>query len=474
VVIEKIDGATGALTQIAKTARTTEAPLSSLTLTNFTVTPTSTACKRGDRFRVRVFADDAGTMGSGFTFTFNFDRDSASAGDSYVQFTENLTFEAAGNPGGAVVLLADHVNTLGFGDGFTSMMSQPFVAAPGGILTSVSAWLYKFSAPTDNVVVEAQTDSGGNPSGTAVGTVATVAGASLGVVPALSTWSGLSITLTPGATYHLVFRRSGSQDGSNFYFLDTSATAVNGWLVSRFRDAATSTWAANSVSLGISLSFSVSTYYLTDTAETINPGSATEKKALTTRGGGSVNAVTNTAAGPTAGIQVTASAGGSAVEWYTPPLNAVTLGGKAKLNIRALESSAAANASLKAEIAVTATDGTGATVWGVADVEAITTSGSVGELPVADAARVAWVSGDDTALTAGQRLRFRLYVDDSGNAALVTGSTVTVSYNGATASAAGDSYVILPVAVTEQAGVTITKKPRIVSTSVPAMRAALR
>ena len=41
-------------------------------------------------------------------------------------------------------------------------------------------------------------------------------------------------------------------------------------------------------------------------------------------------------------------------------------------------------------------------------------------------------------------------MDDSGDAALVTGSTVTVSYNGTTAAVAGDNYAIPPALVTEQ------------------------
>jgi hypothetical protein len=312
-VVEALDGATGALTQIVKTARTTELTATSVAV-NFTGTPTSTACKRGDRLRVRVFFDDAGTMATGFTATLNFDRSTAALGESFVTFTENLTFDTA---------------------------------APSG-----------------------------------------------------------------------------------------------------------------------------STYYLTDADETINPGSATEKVASKTRGGGSVNAVTNTAAGPTAGIQVTASAGGSAIEWYTPPLEAVTLGGKAQFAVRVFESNLAANASLRAEVAVANGDGSGAVVWGSACIQPGFATDN-GELSTADETRTAYPSGDDLAVTAGKRLRFRLYVDDNSSQALVTGQTVTVSYNGTTAAAAGDTYVVLPITVTEQV-VAATKKPRIVSTRVPVMRAAVR
>lgn len=293
-VIEKMDGATGTLTQIAKTARVTEVALTSAAVNNFTVTPTSTACKRGDRLRIRVFADDAGTMAAGGSMSFRYNGAAGVEGDSFVTFTETLTFEPLTDPTG-------------------------------------------------------------------------------------------------------------------------------------------------------------STYYLTDTAETINPGSAIEKKASTTRGSGTVNTVTNTATGPTAGIQLTNSAGGTAVEWYTPPLQAVTFGGRALFNLRGLESAAGANASLKAEVAICANDGSSAVVWGVAGVRAITTYGSTGELSTSQTGYVAYVSGDDTAVTAGQRLRFRVYVDDCGSAPLVTGQSVTVGYNGTTVGDAGDTYVILPVTVTEQA-----------------------
>ena len=292
-VVEKLDGATGALTQIVKSARVIEVATASA-VNNFTAAPTSTACKRGDRLRVRVFADDAGTMGAGGTATFTYGAATAAAnGDSWIQFTETLTFDTT-------------------------------------------------TAPTG------------------------------------------------------------------------------------------------------------STYYLTDTDETINPGGATEKKALTTRGAGSVNAVTNTAAGPTAGIQVTASAGGSQLEWYTPPLQAVTLGGRAVFNVQGLESNSAANAIWRGEIAVVANDGSAAVVWATGWAQLAS-----GELGTTDQPKTLFAAGASTALTAGQRLRFRIYVDDIGSSSVAFGTmaagfTTTVSYNGATAAAAGDTYVILPIAVTEQ------------------------
>lgn len=442
-VIEKLDGATGALTQIAKTANATEVAVTTAAVNNFTVTPTSTACKRGDRLRLRIFADDAGTMAAAGTFTATVNGTSSGAsGDSWVQFTENLTFEL----GPGTLNQPDHSTAWGFGGTTLSQqVAQSFVAR-GTLLTQVAGFFQAVGGPTDNLVVEIQSDSAGNPSGTVIGTVATVAASSLpAAVSQPFAWT-TAISLADGATYWVVFRRSGALNGGAFYNTLVSAAAVGGWTPLKGLDSGVWTAKTPSAAIAVTLPESVPTYYLTDTASSVNPGSAVEKVASQTRGGSSVNSVTNTAAGPTAGIQATGSAGGTAIEWYTPALNVFTLGGKAKFNIRALESNASANASLKAEIAIVNGDGTSPVVWGIAGIEA--TAG--GELGTADAAVVAWVAGDDTAITAGQRLRFRLYVDDSATNPLATAFTATVSYNGATASAAGDTYVVLPVAVTEQ------------------------
>jgi len=445
-VVDKIDGATGAITQIAKSARTTELGTTNAA-NNFTVTPTSTVCKRGDRIRIRPFIDDAGAAMIVGTTTFSYNGPTAAAaGDSYVTFTETLAFEP--DPG-TVVLEQPDDSGAGVTVGRTTsnqQVAQPFVASTTS-LAQVALTLAATNAPADNLIVEIQTDSGGSPSGTVVATVGTVTGASLPFAGTRVVLS-VSIALTAAQTYWLVFRRSGALSDTIVFRILNRSNALSGW--SSVLQYNGSTWSFADFPITVKFSFlggPTSTYYLTDTAETINPGSATEKKALTTRGSGSVNAVTNTAAGPTAGAQTTASAGGTAVEWYTPALNAVTFGGKAKFNIRALESNASANASLRAEIAVTATDGTSPVVWGTACVEPGAVNGEVG---TSDAALVAWVAGDDTAITAGQRLRFRVYVDDVANGPLVTGFTVTVSYNGTTAAAAGDTYVILPVVVTEQ------------------------
>lgn len=61
----------------------------------FTATPTSTAFLKGDRIRIVAFVDDNATttnMASGYTFGLTVDGAAASTADTYVQFTENLTW----------------------------------------------------------------------------------------------------------------------------------------------------------------------------------------------------------------------------------------------------------------------------------------------------------------------------------------------------------------------------------------------
>lgn len=284
-IVDRV-GPTGTITQIVSSEKGTEVAVSASvgSLNNWTASPTSTAMSRGDRIRVRILGNDAGTMASGFSFGVNFAGPTTAAdGDTWVQFTEDVTFES-------------------------------------------------------------------DPAGT--------------------------------------------------------------------------------------------TLYLTDTASDVSTANV-DREAWTSRGAGSVDDVTNTAAGWTAPIQVTDTAGGTAVEWYTKRTAAFTLGGKAKINIRAKESATSANAGLKAEIAICNSDGSGAVVWASACNSSADAAAAFNELSTTDGAQVCWVAGPDTAVSDGQRLRIRLFVDDMHSDPLVTGQTVTTTYSGASGGAAGDTFVTL-------------------------------
>ena len=195
--------------------------------------------------------------------------------------------------------------------------------------------------------------------------------------------------------------------------------------------------------------------FLTTTSAGINPGSATELEMWTSRGSGSTNSATNSSAGWTAGIQITDTGGGTALEWYSRQLTAFTLGGKALVNARALVTTGSSNAnSMRAEIAVCASDGTSPTIWGSICLSTITSFDQFGRIGITASSETEqpysiYVSGPDTSVSDGQRLRLRLYLDEVSDNPLVTGQTLTTTYAGTSAAAAGDSWVTLTNTVTE-------------------------
>lgn len=278
-VLEVIDGATGAFTLIDQTARTTELGTSEAAA-NFAETPAAgVACKRGDRLRVRVFGDDAGTMASGFTFTFWLDGPTAAAsGDSYLTLTENLTFAS-------------------------------------------------------------------EPAGT---------------------------TLYPTGTASAV------------------ATADN------------------------------------------------DLEAWTSRGGGVATAVASGSAGWEAPIQMDT---GGAISWFTKPLQAVTLGGAVRCNVRARETSASTDGSFRVEVAICDGDGTNPVVWAAASWPP--------ELTTTEAALSLLIAGDDVALTDGQRLRIRFFADDPAAIPATGTGNVTLYYAGTSGGASGDTYLTFSQTLTE-------------------------
>jgi len=154
--------------------------------------------------------------------------------------TDNLTVEIQTNSGGlpsntmvtngqsAIVQGSDYVETGGNVDtdlavgqsAANERRSQGFKVLTDRSVSEVRLWLKKSGAPTDNLTVEIQTDSGGLPSGTVVtnGLSSAVAGSSVG---SSYGWVILNFSvppqLTAGTQYHLVLRRSGSADAANYY-----------------------------------------------------------------------------------------------------------------------------------------------------------------------------------------------------------------------------------------------------------------
>lgn len=185
-------------------------------------------------------------------------------------------------------------------------------------------------------------------------------------------------------------------------------------------------------------------------------GANVEKEMWTSRGDGVNSVVRNTAAGWTTPLQWTDSAGGTPVEWYSRQLAAFTLSNSVGYNVRVAESNAAANAGVGLELAVCDADGSNAVVWG-ADRSV---SNGTGEAGTTESAFTGSICGPDLAVSAGQRLRLRVFVDDMRGFPLVTGHTVTLWYDGTSGGASGDSFITLSQTVSEFVATNSPPPPR--------------
>lgn len=163
--------------------------------------------------------------------------------------------------------------------------------------------------------------------------------------------------------------------------------------------------------------------WMNDIASDVSQGNNEKEVWTTPHGNSATTSVTNTAAGPTAGIQCTDTAGGTTLDWYTRPLQANTLTGPVLVQIRASESATATRASIKAAIYIVNQDGSGLTAWG---------AWAAGIAGTTEATYTFYVAGGDQSISDGQRIMIRLSVDDnfSDSSALVTGRTITVNYSG--------------------------------------------
>jgi hypothetical protein len=213
------------------------------------------------------------------------------------------------------------------------------------------------------------------------------------------------------------------------------------------------------------------TFYLQDAASDL-AGSG-QKTLGRVPGDGTVNtSVTNTATGPTAGIQVTDTAGGNVVEWLSPQLQAFSLTGKVNFNIWCKADNTSAKATVRAELAVTDSDGTGAVTVSTALV-ALRSGSATTQLDATIRAAICKMGVATTSVTDGQRLRLRLFVDEnyysSATFPLVTGHTVTIDYDGTTAAADGDSFITLTETVSDFTPATATLKNTAIDFADPAL-----
>lgn len=98
-----------------------------------------------------------------------------------------------------------------------NLQAQSFIAI-GTSLVGLQVGVSRQGNPTDNVIVEIQTDVGGQPSGVVLGSGSTPAAP----IPTGHGFRNLQVNsgpLTPGQTYWFVLRRSGTNDPSNYIWV---------------------------------------------------------------------------------------------------------------------------------------------------------------------------------------------------------------------------------------------------------------
>lgn len=150
-----------------------------------------------------------------------------------------------------------------------------------------------------------------------------------------------------------------------------------------------------------------------------------------------VRAVTNTETGPSSGIQVTASAGGTALAWITEPLDGTDLTAAAwVLHLWAKESNVLANAALRFQVfAYTQAEAGAALLDNNVGTELGTTATDMA---------ITTAVASATTLADGNRLVFKVLIDDVLAGSMAAGYTATLSYNGLYPRAEGDSYIVCP------------------------------
>lgn len=171
------------------------------------------------------------------------------------------------------------------------------------------------------------------------------------------------------------------------------------------------------------------TLFLRDLASTL--GGAGQKAMLARRGRTAITTTTNTVASGT-NIQITATAGGQALSWFSEPLTeAVTISGTITLNIRCRESANTVNAGVALLIERTNNAGT---VQSTVSARAVIGA----EAGTTEAARTGTRTPTSTAFSAGDRIKVTLSVINVGTMAAGTFNT----YHDAVGPAvSGDSYV---------------------------------
>jgi len=220
---------------------------------------------------------------------------------------------------------------------------------------------------------------------------------------------------------------------------------------------------------GVASAPSGSVFYLKSTNSDVSTASVDKLADMVNATMGGSGYVTNHAGGWMAPQQITDTSGGTVMDWFTNPLNSFTLGGMAKA-VLSFSSAIARTSSAAIQIARVNNDGSSPSVWGIAFTDISTSTdgiGSIGGLDDVVDSDNYWIGGDDLVISNGQRLRFRLFLDDRCNSAQIAAVGRTSKLDGSSVQS-----ITLPQTVTEQAVAAERAKQQVVNQAV--MRAATR
>lgn len=146
-------------------------------------------------------------------------------------------------------------------------------------------------------------------------------------------------------------------------------------------------------------------------------------------------------------IQATYSSGGTAVAFYSLPLTGVTISGNITVNIRALESSASANACVG--IQIDRVDSSGTFISTIVANQAVTGT----ELGTTDGATSgsATLTPTSTTLATGDRIKVTLFVKAATSLTMGGPFTVSFDLDGPTSPGSGDTFVTFTETLTSSA-----------------------
>ena len=182
------------------------------------------------------------------------------------------------------------------------------------------------------------------------------------------------------------------------------------------------------------------TIYLTNNASDIDLGAGLEEleARVSVRGAGLSSGVADT---QTFAVVLTRDTTSDIeVEWFTPPLDAVTISGTITFNVWMSENNMSANVDAQFQVF---------RFSGGADTATIISNAKGTELPVTTRAAQNWTgSPTSTAIAAGDRLHIRILGGDT--LAQASGFTFNGSWGATSGSVDGDSFITFTETITEQ------------------------